>query len=320
MQVLQTQRLRKEFGPLVAVQDVSFSVEQGQVMGLIGPNGAGKTTLLRMLATLLPPTDGTAVICGADLYRQPLEIRKRIGYLPDFFNLYNDLTVFECLDFSARAYGVPEKKIADRIDRVLECVDLTDKKDILCRHLSRGMVQRIGLAFLMVHDPDLYLLDEPASGLDPIARISLRNILKRLSGEGKTVLISSHVLSELSGFCTHIAIMDSGVIKKFGSVEQIQAMLNPERIVRVVVLDEPQKAVSLLQSFPDAVLKDCSGNTLRLTFTKGPETIARLNALLVSEGVQVIELTEEKKDLEDLFVAISSEEESLPHSFANAGS
>ncbi|HOK66015.1 MAG TPA: ABC transporter ATP-binding protein [Anaerohalosphaeraceae bacterium] len=308
MQVLEAQRLRKEFGPLAAVQDVSFSMEQGQVVGLIGPNGAGKTTLLRMLATLLPPTDGTASIMGIDLCRHPLEIRRRIGYLPDFFNLYNDLTLWECLDFTARAYSVPSDQIPRKIDTVLEYVNLTDKKNDLCRHLSRGMVQRMGLAVLMVHEPDLYLLDEPASGLDPIARINLRNILKRLADEKKTILISSHILHELSEFCTHIAIMDQGQIRYFGSVEQIRELCMPERILRVRVLGDPQKVPAVLREFPNAAVKDICDTVIRLSVKGGLETAAQLNAFLVGHGVSVAELTEEKKDLEDLFLAISAKE------------
>lgn len=306
MQVLEAQRLRKEFGPLAAVQDVSFAIQRGQVVGLIGPNGAGKTTLLRMLAALLPPTDGTVAVMGMDLRRHPLEIRRRIGYLPDFFNLYNDLTLWECLDFTARAYSVPSDQISRKIDTVLEYVNLTDKKHDLCRHLSRGMVQRMGLAVLMVHEPELYLLDEPASGLDPIARINLRNILKRLAGENRTILISSHILHELSEFCTHIAIMDKGQIRYFGSVEQIRELCTPERIIRFRVLGDPQKALALLRDFPDAVVKDCRDTVILLAVRGGLETAAQLNAFLVGRGIPVVELAEEKKDLEDLFLAISA--------------
>lgn len=308
MQVLDICQIRKEFGSLTAVEDVSLPIEQGQVVGLIGPNGAGKTTLLRMLATLLPPTDGTAVLLGFDLRRNPLEIRKRIGYLPDFFNLYNDLTLQESLDFTARAYGVPPHQIPFRIESVLGYVDLLDKKGMLCRSLSRGMVQRMGLALLLVCEPDLYILDEPASGLDPIARINLRHILKRLSREGKTILISSHILSELSDICTHLAIMDKGRIRQFGSIEQIRKMCTPERVVRLTVLEEPQKARAVLEAFPDVVVQDCQEKSFRLAVQGGPETVARLNSFLVGSGLSVVELTEEKKGLEDLFLEISGSE------------
>lgn len=191
MIVLEADSLRKEFGALVAVDNVSLSLEQGQVLGLIGPNGAGKTTLLRILATLLRPTSGRATILGCDLATRYLSIRKRIGFVPDFFNLYGDLTLRECLAFFAEAYEVPPERIAQRVDEVLRYVDLQDKQDSLVRHLSRGMVQRMGVGIRLIHDPDLYLLDEPASGLDPKARIQLRNVLRRLSDEGKTIITSS---------------------------------------------------------------------------------------------------------------------------------
>ena len=221
MNILEINNIRKEYGTVVAVNDVSFSMAPGQVLGLIGPNGAGKTTLLRILATVLRPTSGSVKLLGYDLKKQYLKIRKNIGYLPDFFNLYNDLTLRECLDFFARAYKVKVKSIPDRIDEVLSYIELSNKQNDLIRHLSRGMVQRMGVGALLVHNPDLFLLDEPASGLDPKARIHLREILKKLANEGKTIIISSHILTELSGFCTHIALMNDGKIVMHGAVDEI---------------------------------------------------------------------------------------------------
>jgi ABC-2 type transport system ATP-binding protein len=183
MDILEINNIRKEYGTVVAVNDVSFSMAPGQVLGLIGPNGAGKTTLLRILATVLRPTSGSVKILGYDLKKQYLKIRKNIGYLPDFFNLYNDLTLRECLDFFARAYKVEAKSIPARIDEVLNYIELSHKRNDLVRNLSRGMVQRMGVGALLVHNPDLFLLDEPASGLDPKARIQLRKILKKLASE-----------------------------------------------------------------------------------------------------------------------------------------
>lgn len=165
MEILQIDNIRKEFGTLVAVNDVTMSVEQGQVVGLIGPNGAGKTTLLRILATLLRPTDGNATILGHDLRKDYLQIRQRLGFLPDFFNLYNDLTLKECLEFFAKVYRVEPKLIPERINAALKFIDLEDKRDCFVRHLSRGMIQRMGVGVLLVHGPEVLLLDEPASGL-----------------------------------------------------------------------------------------------------------------------------------------------------------
>jgi ABC-2 type transport system ATP-binding protein len=307
MNILQLNRLRKEYSSLVAVDDVSFGVESGQVVGLIGPNGAGKTTLLRMLATLLPPTDGTAAICGADLRKQPLEIRQNIGYLPDFFNLYPDLTIWECLDFFARAYRVPTGQITERINRSLQDVSLESKKDSLIRHLSRGMVQRMGLATLLVRDPALLLLDEPASGLDPMARIQLRDILRKLAKEGKTIIISSHILTELSGFCTHLAIMNRGHLVMYGSVEQIEYQIAGQQAIIIKVLGDAEIAEKVLRCMDIVQVLSCSDHTFTISCDGGPEQVAEINRRLVTEGVGVIELSRHKTSLEDLFVTLSIE-------------
>jgi ABC-2 type transport system ATP-binding protein len=305
MSILELHRLRKEFSSLVAVDDVSFAVESGHVVGLIGPNGAGKTTLLRMLATLLPPTDGGAGICGLDLRKETLEVRRKIGYLPDFFNLYPDLTLRECLDFFARAYHVPAESVAKHVDAALNYVSLESKADSLIRHLSRGMVQRMGLATLLVREPQLFLLDEPASGLDPMARIGLRDILRRLSQEGKTIVISSHILSELSGFCTHIAVMNGGKLVTYGSVEEIERQITGRQSFIVRVLREAEQAVGVIRGFEKVELLSADDDTLTLTSIDGIEGMAEVNRRLVAAGIPVIELREHKNSLEDLFRILS---------------
>jgi ABC-2 type transport system ATP-binding protein len=305
MSILELNRLRKEFSSLVAVDDVSFAVEPGHVVGLIGPNGAGKTTLLRTLATLLPATDGTASVCGFDLRNEPLEIRRRIGYLPDFFNLYPDLTLGECLDFFARAYHVPAVDTAARVEVALNYVSLESKRDTFIRHLSRGMVQRMGLATLLVRQPELFLLDEPASGLDPMARIQLRDILRRLSGEGRTVLISSHILTELAGFCTHVAIMNCGRLVMYGSVEEIERQIAGQQAFLLRVLGDAARAQAVICSVDGVELLSMVDRTFTLACAEGDASIAEVNRRLVSEGIAVIELTRQKATLEDLFVKIS---------------
>jgi ABC-2 type transport system ATP-binding protein len=305
MATLEAESVRKEFGTLVAVDDVSLSVGGGQVVGLIGPNGAGKTTLLRILGTLLRPTWGGARVLGYDLATQYLDIRRHIGFLPDFFNLYGDLTLRECLRFFAEAYGVAPCFVAEHVDRALEYVELEDKRDSLIRHLSRGMVQRMGVGILLAHDPDLFLLDEPASGLDPKARIQLRNILKKLSSDGKTIIISSHILTELSGFCSHIAIMNHGRIKLFGAVEDIQQKVAGSRQIDINVLSDCDRAVALIRQFPGASVSDVYGQTITVEMTGGPRELAALNAHLVREGIEVSGFAERKTDIEDLFMKIS---------------
>jgi ABC-2 type transport system ATP-binding protein len=312
VKALETHNLRKEFGTLVAVDDLNLSVEPGQVLGLIGPNGAGKTTLLRMLATLLRQTDGTASILGHDIRRDYLEIRKHLGFLPDFFGLYSDLTLAECLAFFARAYGVPAGEIPTRVNAALDHTELQAKRDAFVRHLSRGMVQRLGVGALMVHDPRLYLLDEPASGLDPKARIQLRNVLRRLSSEGRSVVISSHILTELSGFCTHIAIMDRGRLVVHGEVDQIQRELAGARRVTITVLDRVDTAATIIKAFPDTELISVENTTLTADMKTGLEALAGLNARLVNEGVPVIGFAEAQADLEDLFMQISGQDDAPP--------
>ena len=308
MEIVEINNIRKEFGTVVAVNNVSFSVDKGEVLGLIGPNGAGKTTLLRILATVLRPTTGSVRLLGYDLAKEYLKIRKYIGFMPDFFNLYNDLTPRECLEFFAKAYQVEQDLIPKRIDQILEYVELEDKRDSLIRHLSRGMVQRMGVAVLLIHDPDVLLLDEPASGLDPKARIQLRNVLNKLSTEGKTIIISSHILTELSGFCSHIAIMDKGKIKLHGAVEEIQQKIAGSAILNISVLKDCEKAVELIKKFQDAKLITVENNNITVEMDKGPERLADLNTHLVKEGIKVVSFSEQKTDLEDLFMKISSEE------------
>jgi ABC-2 type transport system ATP-binding protein len=306
MKVLETYKIRKEFGGLIAVNDVDVTIEKGQVWGLIGPNGAGKTTLLRMLATLLRPTSGTANLLGNNLITDYLKIRKNIGFMPDFFNLYNDLRLWECLEFFARAHAVEHRAIPNKIDEVLDFVALQDKRNSLIRHLSRGMVQRMGVAVLLVHDPDIFLLDEPASGLDPKARIQLRQVLLKLSREGKTIIISSHILTELSGFCSHIALMDRGQVVVQGSVDEIQSRLGGAKQIVVRVLDEQEKAIRVIEGFPAAKIVYSQGNTIKAEMASTDENLAELNTALVSQGVKVTAFYEEKENLEDLFMKITA--------------
>lgn len=306
MVVIQTDKIRKEFSATVAVNDLDLSIEKGQVWGLIGPNGAGKTTLLRMLGTLLRPTSGSASLLGHNLLTDYLNIRKHIGFMPDFFNLYSDLRLWECLDFFARAYGVDTNKISGKIDEVLEFVDLSEKRNSLLRYLSRGMIQRMGVAVLLIHGPEIFLLDEPASGLDPKARIQLRRILTKLSQEGKTIIISSHILTEMAGFCSHIAIMDKGRIVIQGSVSEIESKIAGSMKVIIHVLDNHQEAVSIVANFPSAKVLSGNNNTITAELSGSKEELAGLNTLLVNKGIKVTAFYEEKGNIEDLFMKITN--------------
>jgi ABC-2 type transport system ATP-binding protein len=304
MSILKVVGLTKEFGPLVAVNNVTFSAGKGQIIGLIGPNGAGKTTLIRMVVTRLTPTSGMVEIAGYDAVRDHVRIRRHIGYLPDFFNLYNDLTIEECLTFFAEAYGVSPSAIPGQVDAVLRDVSLEDKRTGLVRHLSRGMVQRMGLAVLMVHDPDVYLLDEPASGLDPQARKELRRILTRLSGKGKTVLISSHILTELSDVCTHVAIMDHGKILTFDEIDRLRRFHEETRTVRISVLNDVDRAIRIIQTFPDCrlVRQDQDSLKVEVVAAAGAAQLADINRRLVEHNIGVVSFGEERPSLEDVFI------------------
>jgi ABC-2 type transport system ATP-binding protein len=306
--ILETENIRKEFGTLVAVNDVNISVEEGQVLGLIGPNGAGKTTLLRMLGTLLRPSSGNAKVKGYDLSTEYIDIRKDIGFLPDFFNLYSDLTIEECLEYFARAYHVDGKEIPTRVEKVLSYIELEEKRHSLIRNLSRGMVQRMGVGSLLVHEPALFLLDEPASGLDPTGRIQLRKVLKKISQEGKTIIISSHILTELSGFCTHIVIMNKGVIEMAGAVEDIERQVLQSGLIHIRVLDDAEKALEVLRHREEVKIIKSDGNEIIIETTKEPEKVAQLNSELVGAGIKVVSFSVEKANLEDVFMEISKRE------------
>lgn len=308
MAIVDVKNLRKEYGTLVAVKDVNFSVERGQVLGLIGPNGAGKTTILKMLATVLEPTDGKIKILGFDAEKEYLAIREKIGFMPDFFGLYDDLTISECLRFFATAYKVSPGKIKERVDTVLQYVDLKEKKDDFIQNLSRGMIQRLGLGVLLVYEPELFLLDEPASGLDPKARIELRKVLTRLSHEGKTTIISSHILMELADFCTHIIIMDRGSFLTHGKIDDILKQMEETRRVKITVLDHAKEAEKLIHSLPHGDIVERTGNTLTVNMPHDLEQVALLNTTLITYGLKVVSFYEEKTNLEDVFLKISSDQ------------
>jgi ABC-2 type transport system ATP-binding protein len=309
---LETSTLRKEYGELVAVNNLNLSVEKGQVVGLIGPNGAGKTTLLRMLATLLQPSSGSVSVLGLDLKTRYQEVRRHLAYLPDFFSLYNDLTIRECIEFFALAYQVPAHEIPGKVRTILDYIELEHKQDELVRNLSRGMVQRLGVGAMLVHDPEILLLDEPASGLDPKARIQLRQVLRKMSDTGKTIIISSHILTELSGFCSHLVIMNNGNVQMAGKVDEIERRVSGARSVQIRVLNEIDKAVALVRDYPGATVTAVDNDRIRVEMEAEVDELAQLNRVLVENGILVAGLTEEKANLEDLFMKICSSEEPLP--------
>ncbi|MCC6174218.1 MAG: ABC transporter ATP-binding protein [Chloroflexi bacterium] len=260
---LEARGLAKAFGGVRAVRDFTLSVPAGAIYGLIGPNGAGKTTSMRMLATLLPPSAGDAWVGGASIRTEGEEVRRRLGYMPDFFGVYPELKVSEYLDFYAACHGVPPDRRAHVAADLLELVDLVHKRDAYVEGLSRGMQQRLGLARALVHDPPVLLLDEPASGLDPRARLELREVVRELGQMGKAILISSHILAELTDVCSHIAIVDGGRVLVDGPLDEVSRKLRGGRSVRIQVLGEGERLRYLLLTTPGV-------NTVELEPLGGP--------------------------------------------------
>lgn len=305
--MLEVRNLRKEYAGLVAVQGISFTLKPGDVFGFIGSNGAGKTTTIRMIATLLEPTSGTASINGADILRDPMAVRKQIGYMPDFFGLYDDVKVWEYLDFFATLYHVPTKQRPDVIANVLELTDLTVKRDSFVQTLSRGMQQRLCLARCLVHDPALLLLDEPASGLDPRARAELKELIAELGRMGKIVIVSSHILPELAGFCNTVGIIERGDLVAWGPVNQITQAIQSTRHIEIRFIGEATDGVHFLRDQPNVLAVDNpTDGKVELEFRGGHEEQAELLAALIKNGHRVIDFREQEADLEDVFLRLTT--------------
>ena len=302
--------LTKRYGRFTALDGVSFSVSRGSIYGFLGPNGAGKTTALRILATLLLPSGGHAWVAGEDVVARPEHARRHIGYMPDFFGVYDDLTVREYLEFYAQAQGVPRGQWRKAIDDLLELVDLGPKREEYVETLSRGMKQRLGLARCLVHDPEVLLLDEPASGLDPRARVEMREVLKEIARMGKTVVISSHILPELADLSTEVGIIHRGRIVASGPVGQIVARLGTERVLEVRVLGQAEQAGHVLeaQRGVGGVEVVPEEGLVRAAFAGGVEAQAAVLAALVGAGVPVVSFTA-AAGLEELFLALTEERE-----------
>jgi ABC-2 type transport system ATP-binding protein len=305
--VVDIQHLRKEYSNnLVAVKDLSLRLERGDIFGFIGPNGAGKTTTIKMLATLLRPTSGRAYIDGVDVTREPERVRGIIGYMPDNFGVYDDIKVWEYLDFFAAAYKLPRDKRPRIIDDVLELTDLTVKKDSYVEELSRGMKQRLCLAKTLVHDPQVLLLDEPASGLDPRARIEIKELLRELKSMGKTIIISSHILPELADFCNKIGIIEQGELIVSGDVNEIMRQVTGGVMLDVRVVDEDRdRALSLLESLTTVRNARVVDRDLKVDYTGEPDRAWEVLTALVQAGIRVRAFNEEQTDLEDIFMKVT---------------
>jgi ABC-2 type transport system ATP-binding protein len=302
--------LVKRYDATVAVAGLDLDVEEGEIFGLVGPNGAGKTTTLRILATLLAPTSGDAEIAGISVRRDPNAVRRVIGFMPDVFGVYDDMKVWEYLDFFARCYGISPAKRQQMIADLLDLVDLGDRRDSYVQGLSRGMQQRLCLAHTLVHDPQVLLLDEPASGLDPRARVELRELLRELRSLGKTIVISSHILPELEELCTSVAIVDRGQVLAQGRVADIERRLRVGAVLRVRVLgDQPAReaARAHFAAQPDVasatLLED---GTIEIGFRGDDEGTARLLASAIRADLAIVTFARAASDLEELFLQVTA--------------
>ena len=305
MALVEVRNLWVRYGRTVAVRDLSFTIAKGEVFGFIGPNGAGKTSTIKVLATLLRPAYGAVLIDGLDVTRWPHLVRDRIGYMPDFFGVYEDLTVTEYLHFFAAAYRLDRARRKAVVGDVLALTDLTDKRDSSVDALSRGMKQRLGLARVLLHDPQLLLLDEPASGLDPRARIEMRELLKELKNMGKTILVSSHILHELSQICTRIGIIEAGKFVAEGSLQDIYRQLSLKRQIHIQLVNLDDAMLTAIRAIPGVVAAEPLIDRLSLQvqeeILQPEELLDRLHAL----GARIRMFQPEAMDMETVFMKLT---------------
>lgn len=288
-----------------ALKGLTLEIDKGTVFGFVGPNGAGKSTTMSILATLLAPTSGKAYVGGYEVTRHPKEVRRLIGYMPDFFGVYDNLTAEEYLDFYGANYDIPAAERKQIIPQLLELVNLSHKRDAYVDSLSRGMKQRLGLARSLVHNPEVLILDEPASGLDPRARIELREILKELRDMGKTIIISSHILPELAEMCDVIGVIEEGNLMAFGRVDEIYAKMQEKRVLRIRLLNQVEEAMTRLREMPAVSGVTREGNWVVAGFAGDDEQQVKLLSELTAAGFPVAAFNEAQGNLEEIFLEIT---------------
>jgi ABC-2 type transport system ATP-binding protein len=303
--LIETRDLTKVYGDLHAISHLDIKLEAGDVFGFIGPNGSGKTTTMKILATLLNPTWGEAYVCGYSIYTRPKEIRRLIGYMPDFFGVYDDMKVIEYLEFFAAAYRIKGAKRRKVCDEVLDLVDLGYKRQALVTSLSRGMTQRLGLARVLLHDPQVLLLDEPASGLDPRARIEIRQLLKELRKMGKTIMVSSHILPELADICNKIGIIERGVLEVNSDVDEVMRRVRRQPILKIGVVGDSTSAARLIESQPHVERVAATNGVLTVTLASRETDYSHLPSALIGAGFRLTLFKEEEVNLETAFMELT---------------
>ena len=302
---VQTIGLTRTYGAMTALSNLDLTVNQGDLFGFIGSNGAGKTTTLRILATFLAPSAGQAIVLGHDVVRDADAVRHVIGYMPDFFGVYKDMEVTEYLDFFGACYKIPTAQREKTVNDVLELVGLSEKKGSLIGALSRGMQQRLGLARVLIHDPKVLLLDEPASGLDPRARIEMMAILQELQRMGKTIIISSHILSELQTLCNRVAIIEKGKLIYAGPVQGVRDQLATGRVVWVRVSSDQAQAIDLLKTLTEVTDATAEDGAVKVTLTSHDTDHSIIADVLVRGGARLTELREDELGLEEVFLRVT---------------
>ena len=303
--MIKTENLTKKYGELYAIKGIDLELDKGDLFGFIGPNGAGKTTTMRIIATLSEPTWGEAYIGDYSIYNNPKEIRRLVGYMPDFFGVYDDMKVIEYLEFFAAAYRINGPARRKRCDEMLEVVDLEFKRDAFANTLSRGQTQRLGLARVLLHDPQVLLLDEPLSGLDPRARIEMRNLLRRLGQMGKTIIVSSHILPELADICNKVGIIDRGVLEVSAEVAEVMKRVRERTVLHIDVADEKDAAKSALDTHPlvEQVIEG-DGHFI-VTLVDEAENYSDISTFLIQQNFKLTLFREEEVNLESAFMTLT---------------
>ncbi|KNF08153.1 ABC-type multidrug transport system, ATPase component [Gottschalkia purinilytica] len=304
--MLRIEKLTKNYGKFTAVNELSLEVKNGEIFGFVGPNGAGKTTTFKMISTLLRPTSGKVYIDGIDISKNIEDARRSIGYMPDFFGVYDNLKVNEYLEFYGDVAGLSKEEIKEVSDDLLELVDLKHKKNVYVDSLSRGMKQKLCLARCLMHNPKLLILDEPASGMDPRARVQMKEILRELKDMGKTIIISSHILPELAELCTRIGIVENGQVIVTGSVNEIMEKIQKENsVIKIKVLKEREKAIKFLKEQPLVRDIHSNGETLEVEYEGGEEEMYLLLKHMILQEIPVTSFSLTEDNLEEIFMKVT---------------